>query len=68
VNERWHREHPLAPRASFEQRLHWHREHAQACGCRPVPGPIAAALAARAAAGASGAKPSGSSPRGESRA
>jgi hypothetical protein len=37
----------MPPRATFEQRLEWHREHALACGCRKPPAAIAAELARR---------------------
>jgi hypothetical protein len=44
VNADWHREHPLPPNATFEQRVDWHREHARECGCRKPPQDIAAIL------------------------
>jgi hypothetical protein len=50
VNAEWHRDHPMPERATYEQRLAWHREHAQACACRTPPPDIAAALAAEPAA------------------
>jgi hypothetical protein len=46
LNADWHRAHPMPPKATFEQRVAWHREHARACGCRKPPPDIAARLAA----------------------
>jgi predicted DNA-binding protein (MmcQ/YjbR family) len=37
INKAWHRAHPMPARATDVQRLKWHRAHAQACGCRPIP-------------------------------
>ena len=37
VNEAWHRAHPMPPHASLDERIRWHGEHAQTCGCRPIP-------------------------------
>jgi hypothetical protein len=45
VNRDWHAAHPMPPRATWEQRVAWHREHAAACGCRQPPPDIAAELA-----------------------
>lgn len=45
VNAEWHAANPMPPRASFEQRVAWHREHARACACRKPPPDIAARLA-----------------------
>jgi hypothetical protein len=45
LNAEWHRAHPMPPGASFEQRVAWHREHAEACGCRTPPPDIAEAIA-----------------------
>jgi hypothetical protein len=35
----------MPAKATFEQRVAWHREHTLACGCRRPPPAIAAALA-----------------------
>jgi hypothetical protein len=43
VNADWHRAHPLPRNASFEERVAWHREHAEVCGCRTPPPAIAKA-------------------------
>ncbi|MDO8187683.1 hypothetical protein Q5424_14175 [Conexibacter sp. JD483] len=45
MNREWHAAHPMPERATFEQRVAWHREHAEACGCRRPPARIAAILA-----------------------
>ena len=46
INKAWHAAHPLPPRATFEQRAAWHLEHAEVCGCRPIPARLAEALRA----------------------
>ncbi len=37
LNRRWHRDNRMPERPSDEQRIAWHLEHAQVCGCRPIP-------------------------------
>jgi hypothetical protein len=37
MNAKWHEQHKLPRGASVEQRMEWHREHQQQCGCRPIP-------------------------------
>jgi hypothetical protein len=44
LNAEWHRAHPMPPKATFEQRVAWHREHMRHCGCRKPPADIAARL------------------------
>jgi hypothetical protein len=44
-NAQWHRTHPMPPKATFDERVEWHREHALRCGCRKPPPDIAAVLA-----------------------
>jgi hypothetical protein len=46
----WHRDHRLPARASLEQRVAWHLEHAKQCGCRPMPASVVAAIGTRAPA------------------
>ena len=46
VNAKWHERHPLPKGATTEERVAWHREHQERCGCRPVPASLAAAVAA----------------------
>jgi hypothetical protein len=47
INRAWHDAHRLPQRATLAQRVAWHREHAQACACRPMPASIAAEIAAQ---------------------
>jgi hypothetical protein len=37
VNGQWHSQHRLDKGASLDERILWHLEHAQSCGCRPIP-------------------------------
>jgi predicted DNA-binding protein (MmcQ/YjbR family) len=37
INKSWHQAHSLPARATDAERLKWHRAHAKACGCRPIP-------------------------------
>lgn len=37
MNTLWHEQHKMPTRATVEQRVRWHLEHAKHCGCRPVP-------------------------------
>jgi hypothetical protein len=37
MNKAWHEANPMPPKATREQRVRWHAEHARACACRPVP-------------------------------
>ena len=37
INKAWHRAHPMPARVTHAQRLAWHKGHAKACGCRPIP-------------------------------
>jgi len=53
VNADWHKAHPMPKRATFDQRLEWHREHLRACQCRKPPPDIAERLAAESSAGSS---------------
>lgn len=44
MNPAWHRAHVLGRKATRQERITWHREHARACGCRPPPASLAADL------------------------
>jgi hypothetical protein len=46
LNKDWHAENRMPPNASLAQRIAWHRAHARACACRPMPAKIAAAIVA----------------------
>jgi hypothetical protein len=37
LNAAWHARHPMPPKATVEQRITWHLEHAKHCACRPIP-------------------------------
>ena len=50
LNTEWHRAHPMPPKATFEERVEWHREHLRECGCRKPPADIADVLEREAAA------------------
>jgi hypothetical protein len=47
LNRDWHQAHRLSPKAKLEERIAWHLEHAQACGCREMPESIKRALEQR---------------------
>jgi len=48
MNDAWHKAHPMPGHPTLAQRIAWHREHARACGCRPMPRLVAEALEAEA--------------------
>jgi hypothetical protein len=37
INKEWHEKNKMPKKATFEQRVKWHLEHAKHCQCRPVP-------------------------------
>ena len=37
LNAPWHDENKMPFRPTIEARVRWHLEHAEACGCRPIP-------------------------------
>ena len=37
MNREWHEGHKMPEKATEQQRIEWHIEHAKACGCRPIP-------------------------------
>jgi len=37
MNKAWHAANPVPPKATLDQRIRWHAEHARACACRPSP-------------------------------
>jgi hypothetical protein len=47
LNREWHLQHKMPKNATFEQRVAWHREHADVCSCRAMPANIAEAIAAQ---------------------
>ncbi|MBI4500571.1 MAG: hypothetical protein HY700_05360 [Gemmatimonadetes bacterium] len=44
MNAAWHRRHPMPPKATTEQRIAWHLQHAKQCGCREIPPTLAALM------------------------
>lgn len=46
-DRRWHQEHRMPERATDDQRIAWHLEHAQVCGCRPIPNGVLALMRAK---------------------
>ncbi|MDV3278561.1 MAG: hypothetical protein LYZ69_08905 [Nitrososphaerales archaeon] len=47
MNTAWHKTNKMPKRATMEQRLEWHVEHADACGCRQMPARVRAELKRR---------------------
>ena len=47
INKAWHEAHRMPANAKLDQRIAWHLEHREMCGCRPVPASIAKAIDAR---------------------
>ena len=47
LNKPWHLAHVMPKNATLEQRVEWHRAHAQACDCREMPPSIAAEIKKR---------------------
>ncbi len=37
INRQWHEQHAMPTKPTREQRIRWHLEHSQNCGCRPPP-------------------------------
>jgi len=50
INRPWHEAHPMPAKPTLRQRVAWHRAHALACGCRPVPESIRSIIASGCAA------------------
>jgi hypothetical protein len=44
MNRDWHEAHVMPKNATTEERIAWHREHTQNCGCRPFPKGLLAKL------------------------
>ena len=47
LNRIWHETHRMPERATLNQRVDWHIEHAEHCGCRDIPASIRAEMARR---------------------
>jgi hypothetical protein len=37
MNRDWHERHKMPENATTQERIKWHLEHANQCGCRPIP-------------------------------
>jgi hypothetical protein len=37
INAAWHRAHPMPKNPTQDERIAWHVDHAERCGCRPIP-------------------------------
>jgi hypothetical protein len=46
INAAWHAAHRMPKNPSAEERLRWHKAHAAACACRPMPASLARLVAA----------------------
>jgi hypothetical protein len=59
IDAKWHAAHVMPKNATEAQRIAWHRAHAVACACRPIPAKLAALIkaSAKASAKATPAKP-----------
>lgn len=47
MNRAWHEAHPMPKKATLDERVAWHVEHARECACREIPASIKAELARR---------------------
>ena len=47
INRDWHESHRMPRNANLEQRIEWHIEHAEQCGCREIPDSVKRALEQR---------------------
>ena len=47
INREWHEANPMPERATLDQRVAWHLDHARNCGCREMPKSVTAELKRR---------------------
>lgn len=47
LNAEWHRKNPMPPKATLDERVAWHTEHAKHCACREIPDKIRAEVERR---------------------
>jgi hypothetical protein len=47
LNAAWHKAHRMPRNPTLQQRIAWHKEHAQHCACRPFPAKLAAEMKKR---------------------
>lgn len=57
MNDQWHSAHRMPENPTREQRIQWHFEHAEACGCRSVPESIGDEVRALIRQAGEGARP-----------
>jgi hypothetical protein len=67
LNAAWHKKHPMPPRATVEQRIAWHLDHARQCACRPIPAKLHAEIRRRARRAAAKKDAYGTDPAAEQR-
>lgn len=48
LNKLWHEKNLMPDRPSDDQRIAWHLEHVQVCGCRPIPKGVLKLMQAKA--------------------
>jgi hypothetical protein len=51
LNKAWHSTHRMPAKATMDQRIRWHVQHAKNCGCRPIPKSVAAEITRRSVSG-----------------
>jgi hypothetical protein len=44
LNKQWHQKNRMPAKATMEQRVQWHLEHAKYCACREIPEKVAEAI------------------------
>jgi hypothetical protein len=44
INAEWHLKNKMPVKATLEQRIKWHMEHAKHCKCRPIPAKLLAEI------------------------
>jgi len=44
INKTWHKQNRMPTNATLPQRIAWHKAHAAACQCRPMPASIVEAI------------------------
>jgi hypothetical protein len=47
LNKDWHLAHPMPRKPTLDQRIEWHLQHRQVCGCRDIPARLLAEITAR---------------------
>ena len=47
INKKWHLKNPMPKKATINQRIQWHADHARECACRSIPEKIKARMLER---------------------